>query len=208
MQSSTHPGGNFYISLGERRGRLDLASSLDLSWARQASDGVYSKAYPSPPMSGSPPLPPRSNPDSINRDHGSYVSTGQDLIHGGQATQQEYQERGIGLPMQSFPERPPVSYAPYRSEDMRQQFHFQQQHQQQQHQHQQHQHQQHQHQQHQQHQHQQQQLQNILTTQVPAFSSPVRPAMEQLGYSPSKTQRKAKGHVASACVPCKRAHLR
>ncbi|GJC78914.1 hypothetical protein ColLi_01752 [Colletotrichum liriopes] len=27
-------------------------------------------------------------------------------------------------------------------------------------------------------------------------------------YTSPKTQRKTKGHVASACVPCKRAHLR
>jgi hypothetical protein len=31
---------------------------------------------------------------------------------------------------------------------------------------------------------------------------------EAPGYTSPKTQRKTKGHVASACVPCKRAHLR
>ncbi|KJZ79846.1 hypothetical protein HIM_00560 [Hirsutella minnesotensis 3608] len=34
------------------------------------------------------------------------------------------------------------------------------------------------------------------------------PATENQGFSPPKSQRKTKGHVASACVPCKRAHLR
>ncbi|PHH87254.1 hypothetical protein CDD83_9120 [Cordyceps sp. RAO-2017] len=34
------------------------------------------------------------------------------------------------------------------------------------------------------------------------------PASENQSYSPPKSQRKTKGHVASACVPCKRAHLR
>jgi hypothetical protein len=33
-------------------------------------------------------------------------------------------------------------------------------------------------------------------------------APEGSGYTSPKSQRKAKGHVASACVPCKRAHLR
>ncbi|KAM4056925.1 hypothetical protein HRG_003783 [Hirsutella rhossiliensis] len=34
------------------------------------------------------------------------------------------------------------------------------------------------------------------------------PATENQSFSPPKSQRKTKGHVASACVPCKRAHLR
>jgi hypothetical protein len=35
-----------------------------------------------------------------------------------------------------------------------------------------------------------------------------QPTPEGSGYTSPKSQRKAKGHVASACVPCKRAHLR
>jgi hypothetical protein len=44
-----------------------------------------------------------------------------------------------------------------------------------------------------------------------ASASASRPALEQREgptQSSPKLQRKTKGHVASACVPCKRAHLR
>ena len=34
------------------------------------------------------------------------------------------------------------------------------------------------------------------------------PPLEDHGYTSPKSQRKTKGHVASACVPCKKAHLR
>merc|ERR1712000_322120 len=41
------------------------------------------------------------------------------------------------------------------------------------------------------------------------FSAPERaPIREPADFQSPKSQRKAKGHVASACVPCKRAHLR
>ncbi|PHH70926.1 hypothetical protein CDD80_5657 [Ophiocordyceps camponoti-rufipedis] len=41
----------------------------------------------------------------------------------------------------------------------------------------------------------------------PFSVSATRPPTDH-SYSPTKSQRKTKGHVASACVPCKRAHLR
>ncbi|KAG4424685.1 hypothetical protein IFR04_002218 [Cadophora malorum] len=41
------------------------------------------------------------------------------------------------------------------------------------------------------------------------FSAPERaPIREPADFQSPKQQRKTKGHVASACVPCKRAHLR
>jgi hypothetical protein len=48
---------------------------------------------------------------------------------------------------------------------------------------------------------------------VPGVSSPyassARPSIiENQPMTSPKSQRKTKGHVASACVPCKRAHLR
>lgn len=196
MQSSTYPGGNLYISLGERRGRSELAPSLDLSWTRAASDCAYSRAYPSPPMSGSPPLPPRSNPEPSHRDLGSYASSLQDIIPRQASSQQEYQERGMGPPLQPYTERlPQPSYPPYRPQDMTPQFGFQQPQQQQQ--------------QHPQHQVAiQQPIQPIYTAQAALPYSPERTRMAPQVLSPSKAQRKTKGHVASACVPCKRAHLR
>ena len=194
MQSLTYPGGNLNISLGERRGRLDLAPSLDLSWTRAASDCVYSRAYPSPPMSGSPPLPPRSNPKSSNPDIRSYVSAGQDHGPRPSTAQQEYQEGGMGLPAQAFQERSQVSYAPYRPGDVTPQLHYQQP---------------------QQLQHQrlhapvQQPVQHMYPAPGPSpFSPPERPPMQRPIFSPTRAQRKTKGHVASACVPCKKAHLR
>jgi hypothetical protein len=42
---------------------------------------------------------------------------------------------------------------------------------------------------------------HLMTNQQP-------PAAESPAQTSPKSQRKAKGHVASACVPCKRAHLR
>lgn len=43
----------------------------------------------------------------------------------------------------------------------------------------------------------------------PAFSAPERPALREApDFQSPRQQRKTKGHVASACVPCKRAHLR
>jgi hypothetical protein len=41
------------------------------------------------------------------------------------------------------------------------------------------------------------------------YPTPERPPTRDTAeYSSPKQQRKTKGHVASACVPCKRAHLR
>lgn len=195
MQSLTHRRDNSYISLGERRGKSDLARfSLDLSWARAVSDNAHSRAYPSPPMSGSPPLPPRRNPDASDRGHGSYGSGGQDVFRGPPTSQSGLIERSRGPPIQGYQQQqqqplPPASFTPYRMEDMPSQVQYQQ--------------------------HRplmapQQQSQHTYPPQAPPSFSAAggAPIGEVPEYSSPKAQRKTKGHVASACVPCKRAHLR
>ncbi|KAJ9161944.1 hypothetical protein NKR19_g1829 [Coniochaeta hoffmannii] len=87
------------ISLGDRRGQSDLARfSLDLTWARADSESAArSKGYPSPPMSGSPPLPPKGNQDSAaERTRGSYQATTQDAHRGISATQMDAQTHRAG----------------------------------------------------------------------------------------------------------------
>ncbi|KAH6723268.1 hypothetical protein BKA61DRAFT_626425 [Leptodontidium sp. MPI-SDFR-AT-0119] len=194
MQSPTPRRDNSNISLGERRGKSDLARfSIDLSWARAASDSARSRAYPSPPMSGSPPLPPRRNPDSSDRGHGSYGSGGQDVYRGMQTPQMEQHMEQRGQPMRGYvPEQASsMSYpGPYRAEHIPgAPMHFQQplpQLPQQQH-----------------------QMQGYPPhpQQIPQpFSAPDRPPMrEQPEFQSPKQQRKTKGHVASASQrPCSR----
>ena len=198
MQSSTIHHDHSYITLGERRGKSDLARfSLDLSWAREVSDTARLRAYPSPPMSGSPPLPPRRNIDSSARGHVSYATSGQELYRGMQTAQMDnVDQRGQPIQRYATTTAPPASYpAPYRIESMptvQMQY--------------------------------QQTLPQIPSQQQlqphhgyaphlshpPApFSMPDRPPnSEGSDLTSPKQQRKTKGHVASACVPCKRAHLR
>ncbi|KUJ06962.1 uncharacterized protein LY89DRAFT_661113 [Mollisia scopiformis] len=201
MQSSTLRRDHSYTSLGERRGKSDLARfSLDLSWARAVSDSARSRAYPSPPMSGSPPLPPRRNPESSDRGHGSYGSSGQDVYRGIQTPQMEHAEQQRGPLMRGYvPDQgPSMPYpGPYSLANMP---HAQMQYQPQLPQ------------MVPQPQQQQQQLHGYAPhpPQPPApFSTPDRPPISQTSeFTSPKQQRKTKGHVASACVPCKRAHLR
>ncbi len=196
MQSLTYRSDHSNTSLGKRRGIIDLARfSLDLSWTRAVSDSARARAYPSPPMSGSPPLPPRRNPES-DRGHGSYGPSGQDVFRGTQITQMENVEQR-GPPLRGYPPGP-MAQSPYasqyRPEDMtpaQQQYPQQrapipsppqQQH---------------------------QGYASHLPHASAPFSTPDRqPMREGPEFSSPKQQRKTKGHVASACVPCKRAHLR
>jgi hypothetical protein len=197
MQSSTAYRDTSYISLGERRGKSDLARfSLDLSWGRAVSDSARIRAYPSPPMSGSPPLPPRRNPEASDRGHGSYGSGGQGVFQGTQPPPLEQQQHSEhrGPPLRYTPDSgPPAPYSSYRVDTMQPaQLHFQpppsQLPPQQQTQH-------HSYQPH--------------PPQPAPFSTPDRPPIREAPeFSSPKQQRKTKGHVASACVPCKRAHLR
>ena len=195
MQSSTNHCDYSYISLGERRGISDLARfSLDLSWAREVSDGARSRAYPSPPMSGSPPLPPSHHTECSDQGHGGYRSTGQDVFRGTHTAQSAPESLGqsrapLLQPYQQDP-HPSTPYPLYQMEvlPIAQQY-----------------------------QHPRQQM--PLPSQHSYLSHPSQPPVpfplpsrqpvrEATEYSSPKAQRKTKGHVASACVPCKRAHLR
>ncbi|THV52589.1 hypothetical protein BGAL_0075g00350 [Botrytis galanthina] len=190
MQSPTNQVDHSIVPLGERRGKSDLARfSLDLSWARVVPDGAQSWAYPSPPMSGSPPLPGRHNLDSSDRGHGSYGSTG-NVFRDGRVSQQEHfnQMRG-GVPLRNYQPEPQLSYPQYQMEDMSAQYQYQQPRPQMaphQHPH-----------------------ALYAAQQVAPYPALERQSIgEAPGYTSPKSQRKTKGHVASACVPCKRAHLR
>jgi hypothetical protein len=203
MLSPTYCRDTSNISVGERRGKSDLARfSLDLSWARGESDSARSRVYPSPPMSGSPPLPPRRNPEFDDRGQSGLGVPTQDVLRGWQTSQTELREnfRGPTLGPQYQAEREaqypqyqragdiPVEQSPYQYQQPQQPP-------------------------------QQQRLPPQQMAPIPMyplrqpnttgpFHNPDRfPIGEEHAYSP-RAQRKTKGHVASACVPCKRAHLR
>ena len=171
------------------------------------------KDYPSPPMSGSPHLPPKGNQESsAERGQGSYQATTQDAHRGIPATQADVQHHragvGGGTLGRSFAAEPQerASYGfplPEPVTDRPPAYHQQG---------------------HAMHQHQLSYLPppgpgiGPVTT-PPAYpvavttpSTTSRPTAElhegSLQPSSPKLQRKTKGHVASACVPCKRAHLR
>ncbi|ESZ97729.1 hypothetical protein SBOR_1916 [Sclerotinia borealis F-4128] len=186
MQSSTNQFDHSNISLGERRGKSDLARfSLDLSWARAVPDGAQSWAYPSPPMSGSPPLPPRHNLDSSDRGHGSYGSTG-NVFRDGRVPQQGHFDQMRGVPLRNYQPEPQLSYPQYQMEDMSAQYQYQQPRAQMaphQHPH-----------------------PLYATQQVAPYPAPERPSIgEAPGYTSPKSQRKTKGHVAcDAQRPCSR----
>ncbi|TDZ47232.1 hypothetical protein CTRI78_v008631 [Colletotrichum trifolii] len=235
MQDTSRDCDTSSASLGQRRGISDLARfALDLTWATpqraESETPARPRAYPSPPMSGSPPLPSKANPPEAGdrgQPHGSYPSTGpQDAYRGGlpptTTTSLPGDIRGPPPPPQSLP---PPSARPYHTEQSdRMAYSYPRpdehlripasgyahragqalhqrpppymqmpgppppppppptQHQ---------------------HQHQPQQLPHSYS----APSMP-QPPQDNAAYTSPKTQRKTKGHVASACVPCKRAHLR
>lgn len=190
------------------RGTSDLSkSSLNLPWAPERADTGALRAYPSPPMSGSPPpsqkappvpgdaaqrpigpLPPASHHDAFRLgstrpppiDPRSSQGQLPNQEPYGMLSRHEQMERmAYGYQQQSPHEAPPrpLSYPP-------------------------------------------QGLPSLSQTQP--FTSAAGPG-PQMGYAmpgrahppdtqpfatSPKSQRKVKGHVASACVPCKRAHLR
>ncbi|KFY11050.1 hypothetical protein V492_04702 [Pseudogymnoascus sp. VKM F-4246] len=175
---------------------LHLTSSpLDPKWARELSNSARSRAYPSPPMSGSPPKPPRHDSDFDGRGRGRGGS-GQQLpqtrTHAQQLPPQTEARESAREPPSATSHNPSMAmqYSPYQpgggmsAEQSTYQYPSQ------------------------------------PSAQLPApplppygfdqprpanfpFQMPERPEPP----SPAKT-RKTKGHVASACVPCKRAHLR
>ncbi|QSZ30277.1 hypothetical protein DSL72_004799 [Monilinia vaccinii-corymbosi] len=186
MQSSTNQVDQSNISLGERRGKSDLARfSLDLSWARAVPDGAQSWAYPSPPMSGSPPLPPRHNLDSSDRGHGSYGPAG-NVFRDGRTPQQGHFDQMRGVPLRNYQPEPQLSYPQYQMDDMSAQYQYQQPRAQMA-----------------PHQHPHPLYAN---QQVVPYPAPERPPIGEVpGYTSPKSQRKTKGHVASASQrPCSR----
>ncbi|KAK1490178.1 hypothetical protein CTAM01_10847 [Colletotrichum tamarilloi] len=208
-------------SFGQRRGISDLARfALDLTWATptraESETPARPRAYPSPPMSGSPPLPPKPNPEAGDRGqlHGSYPSTSpQNAYRGGlpPTTIPQGDYRGPPPPPHSLPPPQPRSYHADPQDRMPYSYPRPDDH-----------------------------LRTTpsgyahLASQV-MQQRPPPPYMQMSGppppqptgphqhgyattmsqtsqdsgpYTSPKTQRKTKGHVASACVPCKRAHLR
>lgn len=196
------------VPLGQRRGISDLAQvALDLTRASESakSDTIARyRAYPSPPMSGSPPLPPKQLQDSGDRGQApvGYSAPSHPDPYWSNLNQQQQPPPPIdirGPPnMQAslprlFQQGPPdASPYPYRRPDDSASRHGSY-------------------------------IQSGASSMpqragyappsVPGAPSPyassARPSiMENQPMTSPKSQRKTKGHVASACVPCKRAHLR
>ncbi|KAI8953671.1 hypothetical protein F4801DRAFT_104302 [Xylaria longipes] len=198
-----------FIPLGQRRGGSDqAASALDLTWARAEEKACAlrgTRAYPSPPMSGSPPRPPKPNQEVAERGQGGFQAPTHDAYRAGPAISGV--EFRTGPPQPPLPPPPPlttgrpfpletperVPYPYRRPEDA---------------------------------------LGRPITYPPPPgqmipqaqYSLPPvagpglgptsysmatnPPGLENPPFTSPKSQRKTKGHVASACVPCKRAHLR
>lgn len=197
-----------FVPLGHRRGISVLERfSLDLTRGRADTEcAAHTRAYPSPPMSGSPPLPPKPTQEAGDRSQGVYHATSHDIYRTNAAipgveyrvplTQQP--PLGPQSPAGGIRPLPPVeTQSPYvyrRPEDvMGRPLAFS-------------------------HQpdHIAPQPQYSLPP-VAAGSSQILPPqyavsghpqiLENAPYTSPKS-RKPKGHVASACVPCKKAHLR
>lgn len=192
------------VPLGQRRGISDLAQiALDLAWvsesAEQDSFARY-RAYPSPPMSGSPPLPSKQPQDAGDRGQApvGYSASSQTDTYWGNSNQQLPTDHRGPANMQTtlprlfqpgpsdappFPYRRteeavprPVSYIQPGGPSIPQ-------------------------------------SSGYIPPGIPgapsSYTSSVRPSVvENQPMTSPKSQRKTKGHVASACVPCKRAHLR
>jgi len=191
------------IALGNRRGTLDLARlSIHLTWAGADSESAACiRSYPSPPMSGSPPLPPKASQEAAERIQGTiYQPTSQDVYRGSIATQGEERAQSAApapprLSPSSASERAPYSFqriegtmarslpypqqlaapipqAPYRPL------------------------------------HRAAPTPPLPAPPQPYPAPPQLPGTDTMRQLSPKPLRKTKGHVASACVPCKRAHLR
>ncbi|KAK4103605.1 hypothetical protein N658DRAFT_281075 [Parathielavia hyrcaniae] len=216
MQAFSPRGHDIWTSFGRRRGVLDSAPrfGLDLTRARARSGAAAGpESYPSPPMSGSPPLPPKLSHGLAERSQGTYqpppqpptTTTTQDVYPSIPATQSEERTQGGGAggggggPRSLLLDAPERSiYPSYRprpppySQPLSQ-------------------------------------VSQPSAAYLPgpgavagpshqgplpalqAYPTPTHhpiPDAAALHNAPPKPQRKAKGHVASACVPCKKAHLR
>ncbi|KAK5625046.1 hypothetical protein RRF57_000762 [Xylaria bambusicola] len=208
MQTLSRGIEQLFIPTGQRRGRSDYAASaLDLTGARAEEKECAlrgTRAYPSPPMSGSPPRPPKPNQEAAERGQGGFQAPSHDAYRTGPAISGvDYR----AAPPQPLPPPPPLTASrpfpletpdriPYqyrRPEDaigrpiayppppgqMLQQPQYS--------------------------------LPRVggPTLGSTSYSMPTNPpGPENPSFTSPKSQRKTKGHVASACVPCKRAHLR
>ena len=206
MPSQNHILDQTYVPLGQRRGQSDLARfSLDLTWGRADTEcSAHARAYPSPPMSGSPPPPPKPTHEAGDRIQGGQQGTSHEIYRMSTSVPgSEYRvplaqpTLGPESPASGLRPLPPVEAQPYgfrRSEDIMgrplsfgrpaDQIHPPQ---------------------------PQYQLPPMAgASQVPhyAMTGTSQQVLENLPYNTSPKSRKPKGHVASACVPCKRAHLR
>ncbi|KAG8422890.1 hypothetical protein J3459_009920 [Metarhizium acridum] len=195
---------------------LDCGSDHTLAWDTESAKAEISArapAYPSPPMSGSPPLPPKDPRNFYDRSEGfgAYSTNSSQDVY----TTNSGQPRPVDLRLQLPPPRrpPPPQYHPrisvqYQPEsNMEPPYGYQ--------------------------------GPEGRTVQAALYSSREPPdvnkgqhlqpygstaastsstsqqsvesgpnSIENQSMSSPKSQRKTKGHVASACVPCKRAHLR
>lgn len=193
--------------LGQRRGirppnRFDLHLTCEND---RADSGATARlgTYPSPPMSGSPPLPPNPAREASARRgdiSNHYAPTGPREIYRGNTNQLPPPNPREQLPTpllhsRSYPSEPTgaMSYSYPRVDDSvrKPPYPLASPH----------------------------GLSREMTPQcfvsatgpssVESYSNYGRsPAIENHPFTSPKSQRKAKGHVASACVPCKKAHLR
>lgn len=205
MRALGHRDDDSWTSFGQRRGISDPTRfCLDLTRTRADSGGgARLGSYPSPPMSGSPPLPPRTSQEGAERTQGTYHATTQDVYRGIPATQGEErtQTGAAGLSRLLFSATPEQTLytLPRLEGSATRPLHYPQ------------------------------QLGQAATQPAPylpipgpsvpasqpgplpapqSYAAPHHPLQEPLPSTPLKPQRKSKAHVASACVPCKKAHLR
>ncbi|KAI0418498.1 hypothetical protein F5X98DRAFT_111212 [Xylaria grammica] len=216
MQTLNRGIEQLFIPIGQRRGRShQTASALDLTRARAEEKECAlrgTRAYPSPPMSGSPPRPPKPNQEAAERGQRGFQAPSHDAYHAAPGISGvEYRTAHSQPPLPpppltaarpfplETPERIPYPYR--RPEDtmgrsipyppppgqMIPQSQY-----------------------------------SLPPVAGPGpgpgpgpalgpapYSMPTNPpGSENPAFTSPKSQRKTKGHVASACVPCKRAHLR
>ncbi|CAJ2513703.1 Uu.00g018220.m01.CDS01 [Anthostomella pinea] len=209
MQTPIRCAEQSYVPLGQRRGKPDLACfALDLTRARAETDCApgSTRAYPSPPMSGSPPPPPKPNQEVGDRGQGGYQASNRDVYRTGSTLPGGEYRAAPPPPLPHLPPPPPPGVRPYtletpermpyqyrRPEDTMgrpmsyppQPGHMA---------------------------HQPNYPlppvagPTLMPSPYPISNNPHGP--ENPAFASPKSQRKTKGHVASACVPCKRAHLR
>jgi hypothetical protein len=201
MTSITHPSNPTPPLLpGHHRAYPNPARcAFDLSWGRKEpsteESAGRSRAYPSPPMSGSPPLPLRSAHEAGSRGEAPsyYAPRLLDGLRGGPAQAPPTSNRDQTSPItRSYPPEPatrsPYSYP--RPEDAGRIYVYPPQ-----------------------HHHGMPQGASAAPYLNSASSEPYpapdrSQAADTQSLTSPKSQRKTKGHVASACVPCKKAHLR